>query len=95
MTEKQFRLRDYIDKDIQCEEIEYNGKWITYGLLVDFLNNTNEENKYLKSCELYKKNQQLIKMLDNVANYMQKQHEDMPIDDFVEWWNEIATEGLK
>ena len=40
-------------------------------------------------------NQRLIKMLDNVANYMQKQHKDMPIDDFVEWWNNIATEGLE
>jgi predicted Zn-dependent peptidase len=42
----------------------------------------------------YEENQRLIKMLDNVANYMQKQYKDMPIDDFVEWWNNIATEGL-
>lgn len=42
----------------------------------------------------YEEIQRLIKMLDNVANYMQKQHKDMPIDDFVEWWNNIATEGL-
>lgn len=44
--------------------------------------------------ELENENQRLIKMLDNVANYMQKQYKDMPIDDFVEWWNDIATEGL-
>ena len=44
--------------------------------------------------ELEEENQRLIKMLDNVANYMQKQYKDMPIDDFVEWWNNIATEGL-
>jgi hypothetical protein len=43
---------------------------------------------------LHEENQRLIKMLDNVANYMQKQHKDVPIDDFVEWWNNIATEGL-
>ena len=40
-------------------------------------------------------NQRLIKMLDNVANYMQKQHKDMAIDEFVEWWNNIATGGLE
>lgn len=45
--------------------------------------------------ELFKENERLIKMLDNVANYMQKQHKDMPLDDFVEWWNNIATEGLE
>lgn len=44
--------------------------------------------------QIKEENQRLIKMLDNVANYMQKQHKDTPIDDFVEWWNNIATEGL-
>lgn len=39
---------------------------------------------------LEKENKRLIKMLDNVANYMQKQHKEVPIDDFVEWWNKIA-----
>ena len=66
------------------------------------LNELNDENKQLKQelktkCivnKQYEENQRLIKMLDNVANYMQKQHKDMPIDDFVEWWNNIATEGL-
>lgn len=61
-----------------------------------------KENKQLKQqlktkCivnKQYEENQRLIKMLDNVANYMQKQHKDMPIDDFVEWWNGIATKGL-
>ncbi len=56
-------------------------------------------NKEINSSEkafdgLLKENQGLIKMLDNVANYMQKQHKDMPIDDFVEWWNNIVIKGL-
>lgn len=49
-----------------------------------------EENEQLR-----KKNQRLIKMLDNVANYMQKEHREIPLDDFVEWWNKMATEGLE
>lgn len=53
------------------------------------LNELWEENEQLK-----KDKQRLIKMMDNVANYMQKQHKDIPLDDFVEWWNNIATEGL-
>ena len=48
-----------------------------------------KENKQLKQS-----NERLLKMLDNVANYMQKQNKYMPIDDFVEWWNGIATKGL-
>ena len=44
--------------------------------------------------EYRKENKKLVKMLDNVSNYMQKQHKEMPLDDFVEWWNNIATEGL-
>ena len=48
--------------------------------------------KLIKSVE--KENQQLIKMLDNVANYIQREHREMPLDDFVEWWNNIATDGL-
>lgn len=45
--------------------------------------------------EQQKENQRLIKMLDNVANYMQRQNKDMPLDDFVEWWNKMATEGFE
>lgn len=77
--------------------------------LINTMNNFYEENERLiqeneqlkqqlkTKCivnKQYEENQRLIKMLDNVANYMQKQHKDMPIDDFVEWWNNIATEGL-
>ena len=39
-------------------------------------------------------NERLIKMLDNAANYMQKQHRDMPVDEFVDHWNYIISEGL-
>lgn len=57
-------------------------------------------NKEINSSEnafdgLMKENQRLIKMLDNVANYMQREHMDMPIDEFVIWWNGVATEGLE
>lgn len=48
-----------------------------------------EENEQLKQS-----NERLLKMLDNVANYMQRENKYMPIDDFVEWWNGIATKGL-
>lgn len=48
-----------------------------------------KENKELKQS-----NERLLKMLDNVANYMQRDNKYMPIDDFVEWWNNIATKGL-
>ena len=47
-----------------------------------------------KNEQLSEENKRLVKMLDNVANYMQKQNKNIPIDDFVEWWNNIATEGL-
>jgi regulator of replication initiation timing len=57
--------------------------------LVGLLNNYIEENEQLKQS-----NERLLKMLDNIANYMQKQNKYMPIDDFVEWWNGIATKGL-
>ena len=25
---------------------------------------------------------------------MQKEHKEIPLDDFVEWWNNIATKGI-
>jgi regulator of replication initiation timing len=40
MNENRFKLRNpTVDKDIQCEEISDNGDWITYGDIVDLLNN--------------------------------------------------------
>ena len=50
------------------------------------------ENRHMR--ELVNEKERLIKMLDNVANYMQKEHQEIQLDDFVEWWNNIATEGL-
>ena len=50
--------------------------------VVEYLNN------------LYEENQRLIKMLDNIVNYMQREYREIPIDDFVEWWNNLATEGI-
>lgn len=49
---------------------------------------------YIENIELKQSNERLLKMLDNVANYMQKQNKYMSIPDFVEWWNGIATKGL-
>ena len=78
--------------------------------LYELLNSLNDENEQLKQqitewqkstaywskqhSELEKSNERLLKMLDNVANYMQKENKYMPIDDFVEWWNGITTKGL-
>ena len=44
--------------------------------------------------KLQRENERLVKMLDNGANYVQREHREMPLDDFVEWWNNIVTEGL-
>lgn len=101
MTEKRFTLVDeYL--------ISYDGDYFDLHKpsdirsLVNVIGYVTDENEQLKQqlktkCivnKQYEENQRLIKMLDNVANYMQKQHKDMPIDDFVEWWNGIATKGL-
>lgn len=49
MTEKRFELRNSkIDYTIQCEEISDNKNWITYGEIVDLLNQLNDENEQLK-----------------------------------------------
>ena len=92
---------DFLVKDTLRNETLYDEK------LVDLLNEQhksidqliNDEKYWEKKAkqrvkELEEENQRLIKMLDNVANYMQKEHRDMPLDDFVEWWNGIATDGL-
>ena len=76
----------------------------------ELLNSLNDENEQLeKRLQIYKSDgletleklqrcynnsKKAMKMLDNVFNYMQKQHKEMPLDDFVEWWNNIATAGL-
>ena len=68
-------------------------------LMNDIWNQTQRFEKHNQRLEkeneqLKQSNERLLKMLDNVANYMQKENKYMPIDDFVEWWNNIATEGL-
>lgn len=79
--------------------------------IVNMLNALHEENEQLKHTvhkhslqiiaqsnkiiELEKENKRFIKMLDNVANYMQKEHKEIPVNQFVDWWNNIATMGIK
>ena len=108
MTEKRFTLTDNGLIDDNQEQIVLDGGEDCYDLL-DLLNTQHEtitkltdENEVLKQQlqakyivnKQYEENQRLIKMLNNVANYMQKEHHDMPIPDFVDWWNAIATEGV-
>ena len=60
MTEERFELRNpRIDYSIQCEEISDNGKWITYGQIVEYLNCFLQEAKdnghyHTETLELYK-----------------------------------------
>lgn len=80
MAEKRFQWVYIKDELVQLRD---NGVVKIYPneRLEELLNDLNDDNK------------RLIKMLDNVANYMQKQHKEVPIDDFVEWWNKIAIGG--
>ena len=96
MTEKRFTIDDGYGQTVYWH-IKEGGvvigkkcgqKHIAY--VVERLNQLYDENEQLKQ-----DNQRLIKMLDNVANYMQKEHREIPLDDFVEWWNKMATEGLE
>ena len=50
MTQKRFTLREpKVDNNIGCSEIADNGEWISYGEIVELLNNLIDENKQLKS----------------------------------------------
>lgn len=79
------------EKGIKIDQLEKENEQ-----LKDALNQRTEQcDKYYEENEQLKQsNERLLKMLDNVANYMQKENKYMPIDDFVEWWNGIATKGL-
>ena len=79
-------VNNEIDK-LKGENKKLNALCVEYGFEMGRLE---EENEQLKQ-----DNQRLIKMLDNVANYMQKEHKEIPLDDFAEWWNKMATEGLE
>lgn len=49
MTQKRFTLREpKVDNDIGCSEIADNEEWISYGEIVELLNNLLDENKQLK-----------------------------------------------
>lgn len=49
MAEKRFTLREpKVDNDIGCSEIADNGEWISYGEIVELLNNLSDENEQLK-----------------------------------------------
>ena len=90
MTEKRYKLHHNYHFGYGVEDT-YNSDRLyldEFELLVDELNTLNDENE-----QLSEENKRLVKMLDNVANYMQKQN-NIPIDDFVEWWNNIATRGI-
>lgn len=60
MTEKKrFTLREpRVDNTIGCSEISDNGEWITYGEIVELLN------------ELYNENQLLKKHIRELYNYV-------------------------
>lgn len=87
MIEKRFWILNVLTNS---SGIKDGDKLLSFDEVVCLLNELSENNKRLKQ-----DNQRLIKMLDNVANYMQKEHKEIPLDDFVEWWNKIATEGLE
>ncbi len=49
MDKKRFACRDYkVNYSIQCEEISDNGNWITYGQIVDLLNEQDATIQHLK-----------------------------------------------
>ena len=67
MTEKRFTLRrPNIDYDIHCEEIADNGEWITYGDVVDLLNEQGEKIKELEQ-ELF--SERVGRFEDMLAEY--------------------------
>ena len=100
MTEKRFRTgKGIFEEGYPSESIIDNktGKIYYKGYahydssreMCKLLNKLIEENEQLKQ-----DNQRLIKMLDNAANYVQREHREISLDDFVEWWNNIITKGL-
>ena len=95
------------NEELKKEAEEYNEDAMSYQTLYEqqlkkseeLLSECSHQQKqrmklYIENIELKQSNERLLKMLDNVANYMQKQNKYMSIPDFVEWWNGIATKGL-
>jgi hypothetical protein len=65
MTYKRFTLRKPdIDNDIDCEEIADNGEWITYGDVVDLLN---EQDQRIKELTNFKN--KVFSILDEEIQY--------------------------
>ena len=79
---KRFTLREpKVDEDIGCSEIADNGQWVTYGEIVELLN----ENEQLKSDkELFA---QCICNLSNLLCENKIEH-NLPknIEDFISVW---------
>ena len=75
---------DYLDKVILTERSQIVKLQRENERLVKMLDNVSK-----------RENERLVKMLDNVSNYVQREHREMLLDDFVEWWNNIATDGLE
>ena len=107
MTEKRFKVEKNIFDGYCIVDSTIDGYYAydkqDLERLCDSLNELNDENEQLKQelkikCivnKQYEENQRLIKMLDNAANYVQREHREIPLDDFVEWWNNMVTEGLE
>ena len=89
-----FNEQHQLMKEVLQEKIDENeqlkSELSEKDIQLDFLK---DENQHMRN--LVNEKERLVKMLDNVANYMQREHREMPLDDFVEWWNNIATEGLE
>lgn len=90
-TNKQYEKweKEALEKINKLEKENEQLKKQRYDLYMDIAKLV-KENEQLKQS-----NERLLKMLDNVANYIQKQYKDVSVDDFAEWWNNMATKGLK
>lgn len=109
MTENKRFTIEGIDEEI-CQ-IYDDGNCIGTDEVCDLLNEQNETITRIKNqvdyldkviltersqiVKLQRENERLVKMLDNVSNHVQREHREMQLDDFVEWWNNIVTDGLE
>lgn len=82
MTEienKRFALREpAVDDTIHCNEISDNGEWVTYGEIVEFLNDLYYENREFK-----KENKQLRKQIKIFDEFLDGNNLDID-------WNELC-----
>lgn len=111
MTEKERFQANYQGDCLVSITDKQNHEPINTVQMVDLLNEFNDENAKLnvkndnliflsahiqaKNDKLTEENKRLIKMLDNVSDYLQKYvYKDISIPDFVEWWNNMVIEGI-